>query len=73
MKLQKDLSQSRCPMTLAAVAKPCIGAACMAWRELVAPSGYCGLAGKPILAVAPADDTQAAYLSALSGSADSTK
>jgi hypothetical protein len=73
MIVRKDLSKTACPMTLAAGAKPCIGAACMAWRDIVANSGYCGLAGLPVLTTAPADQSQDAYLSILSGSADSAK
>jgi hypothetical protein len=71
---QKNLTGGICPMTLAAKQpNPCIGGACMAWRDIVPPSGYCGLAGQPILYQAPADGTQAAYLAKLSGAADSGK
>lgn len=71
---QKNLTASTCPMSIAAKAPTaCIGAACMAWRDIVPPSGFCGLAGQPVLFQAPADTTQAAYLAKLSGSADSSK
>ena len=73
MIVQKDLSKTACPMTLAAGAKPCIGAACMAWRAIVGPAGFCGLAGQPVLSQAPADSTEAAYLAKLSGAADTGK